>query len=211
MPYGIQDYDGFLIVRNRTILGVLLPEEQSGSAGVQAPGVPTVRDMDIVYQEVERLYYEISKGCGLSETAYWILVDIVVAGGSCPQGSIATCHSRSRQTVSSALRLLVTRGLATLERDENNRRSKIVTLTSEGRAFCEREVSPALQAEQRAFDSLSPRDRADLVALVRRYVVAIDLEMQALHMDGPAASGLSNGPAASGPAESAGEARPNVR
>ena len=121
-----------------------MPEEQSGSAGVQAPGVPTVRDMDIVYQEVERLYYEISKGCGLSETAYWILVDIVVAGGSCPQGSIATCHS------------------------------------------------------------LSPRDRADLVALVRRYVVAIDLEMQALHADGC-------GPAASGPAESAGEARPHVR
>ena len=182
-------------------LGVLLPEEQSGSAGIQAPGVPTVRDMDIVYQEVDRLYYEISKGCGLSETAYWILVDIVVAGGSCPQGSIATCHSLSRQTVSSAMRSLVARGLVTLERDENNRRSKIVTLTSEGRVFCDRDVSPALRAEQRAFDSLSPRDRADLVALVRRYAVAIDLEMKALHADGC-------GPAASGPAgnERGGEA-----
>ena len=56
-----------------------MPEEQSGDVGAQVPRVPTVRDMDIVYQEVQRLYYEISKGCGLSETAYWILVDIVAA------------------------------------------------------------------------------------------------------------------------------------
>lgn len=133
-----------------------MPEEQSGCVGAQAPSIPSVRDMDIVYQEVQRLYYEISKGCGLSETAYWILVDIVVAGGSCPQGSIATCHSLSRQTVSSAMRSLVTRGLVTLERDENNRRSKIVTLTPEGRSFCEKEVAPALKAEQRAFETLSP-------------------------------------------------------
>lgn len=165
-----------------------MPEEQLGESGVHTPDVPTVRDLDIVYQEVGRLYYEISRGCGVSETAYWILVDIVIAGGSCPQGSIATCHSLSRQTVSSAMRSLVTRGLVTLERDENNRRSKIVTLTSEGRAFCEREVSPALQAEQRAFESLSPHDRAGLVALVRRYVMAIDEEMQGMRVHGRPAS-----------------------
>lgn len=168
-----------------------MPEEQPGSAGAQAPSIPTVRDMDIVYQEVERLYYEISKGCGLSETAYWILVDIVVAGGSCPQGSIATCHSLSRQTVSSAMRSLVDRGLVTLERDENNRRSKIVTLTPEGRAFCEREVMPALKEEQRAFESLSPEDRTALVALIRCYVVAIDVEARALHVDAPIGKGPS--------------------
>ena len=160
-----------------------MPEEQPGGAGAQAPSIPTVRDMDIVYQEVERLYYEISKGCGLSETAYWILVDIVVAGGSCPQGS---------QTVSSAMRSLVTRGLVTLERDENNRRSKIVTLTPEGRSFCEKEVAPALKAEQRAFETLSPQDRVALVALIRRYVVAIDVEARALHAKGTAEKELAD-------------------
>ena len=36
-----------------------MPEEQSGDVGAQVPRVPTVRDMDIVYQEVQRLYYEI--------------------------------------------------------------------------------------------------------------------------------------------------------
>lgn len=169
-----------------------MPEEQSGDVGAQVPRIPTVRDMDIVYQEVQRLYYEISKGCGISETAYWILVDIVVAGGSCLQGSIATCHSLSRQTVSSAMRSLVTRGLVTLERDENNRRSKIVTLTPEGRSFCEKEVTPALKAERRAFESLSPKDRTALVALIRRYVVAIDIEARALHAEGTAEKELTD-------------------
>ena len=169
-----------------------MPEEQLGVAGTVAPDIPTVRDMDIVYQEVARLYFEISKGCGLSETAYWILVDIVVAGGSCPQGSIATCHSLSRQTVRSAMRSLVTRGLVTLERDENNRRSKIVTLTPEGRSFCEKEVAPALKAEQRAFETLSPQDRVALVALIRRYVVAIDVEARALHAKGTAEKELAD-------------------
>mgnify|MGYP002659907805 FL=1 len=89
------------------------------------------------------------------------------------------------------MRSLVDRGLVTLERDENNRRSKIVTLTPEGRAFCEREVTPALKAEQRAFESLSPEDRTALVALIRRYVVAIDVEARALHVDAPIGKGPS--------------------
>ncbi len=162
-----------------------MTEGRPQGALVQGASTPTVRDMDIVYQEVDRLYYEISKGCGLSETAYWILVDVVVAGGSCAQGSIATCHSLSRQTVSSAIKSLVTRGLVTLERDEENRRSKIATLTPEGRAFCAEKVEPAIRAEQRAFEALSPRDRTDLVVLIRRFVVAIDAEIRAMHPDTP--------------------------
>ena len=165
-----------------------MPEEQLGESGVHTPDVPTVRDLDIVYQEVGRLYYEISRGCGVSETAYWILVDIVIAGGSCPQGSIVSSYSLSRQTVSSAMKTLSARGLVTLERDEENRRSKIVSLTPQGREFCAERVEPVLRAEQRAFESLSPHDRAGLVALVRRYVMAIDEEMQGMRVHGRPAS-----------------------
>jgi len=67
-----------------------------------------------------------------------------------------------------------------------------VTLTPEGRSFCEKEVTPALKAEQRAFESLSPKDRTALVALIRRYVVAIDVEAHALHAEGTAEKELTD-------------------
>ena len=39
-----------------------------------------VRDLDVLYQETDRLYYLLARGCGLSESAYWTLYDVDIAG-----------------------------------------------------------------------------------------------------------------------------------
>ncbi|WP_165443613.1 MarR family winged helix-turn-helix transcriptional regulator [Olsenella sp. Marseille-P4559] len=157
-----------------------MPDEQFGIAEAEGVPVPTVRDMDIACQEVNRLYYEISKGCGVSETACWILFDVLVAGGSCPQSTFASMHSLSRQTVSSTMKSLVARGLVSLDYGEEDRRSKVVSLTAKGRAFCARRIEPALRAEQRAFETLSKGERTQFVGLVRRYAAAVSAEVRAL-------------------------------
>ena len=37
------------------------------------PEVTSVRELDVLYQKTDKIYYELARGCGLSETAYWIL------------------------------------------------------------------------------------------------------------------------------------------
>lgn len=142
------------------------------------PEVASVRELDVLYQKTDKIYYEIARGCGLSETAYWILYALEVSGGSATQARIAEEFSYSRQTVNSALKTLEARGLAELSFAEGRRREKLVRLTEAGRAFSDERIVPAIRAEERAFASLSPGERAEFLRLAAAYTAAIDRELR---------------------------------
>ena len=67
---------------------------------------PTARDLDVLYRESDRLYYELARGCGLSDAAYWMLYEIVYCGGKATQRSLAQSFAYSRQTVNTAIKSL---------------------------------------------------------------------------------------------------------
>lgn len=139
--------------------------------------VPNVRDVDVIYRETDRLYYEVARGCGLSETAFWSLVKIYEEGGRSTQAAIVSEYFYSRQTVNSAIKSLERKGLVTIAPDERDRRSKSVSLTDEGRKFCQLHIAPAVDAEQRAFESLTLEERTEFVRLVRAFTDAVDEEL----------------------------------
>jgi DNA-binding MarR family transcriptional regulator len=142
--------------------------------------LPTSRDIEVMYQEVDRLYYKLARGCGLSETAYWILYEIVMAGGSATQQAIAQTHSMSRQTVNSALKSLEQKGLVSISFAEGSRRSKVVKLTDAGQSLCDKRIVPGINAEKNAFDALPEQDRIEFVRLGREYAAAVRAEVERL-------------------------------
>lgn len=142
--------------------------------------ITSAREMDVLYRESDKLYYELARNCGLSETAYWILYAIEVSGGSITQREIASNFSYSKQTVNSALKTLEARGLVELDYVEGSRKSKLVSLTPDGRAFSDERIRPAIAAEDRAFLSLAPGERLELLRLVSAYTEAIDRELAKL-------------------------------
>ena len=142
--------------------------------------VASARQLDVLYQKTDKIYYEFARGCGLSETAYWILYALEVSGGSATQARIAEEFSYSRQTVNSALKTLEARGLAELSFVEGSRRKKLVRLTAAGRSFSAERIVPAIEAEDRAFASLSPEERAEFLRLAAAYTDAIDRELARL-------------------------------
>lgn len=153
-----------------------------------------VRELDVLYQKVDKVYYELARGCGLSEAAYWIMYALEVSGGSATQARIAGEFSYSRQTVNSALRTLEARGLAELSPVEGRRREKLVRLTEAGRAFSDERIVPAVHAEERAFASLPPADRAEFLRLAAAYTAAIDRELRELtRPEPPAPAGEGGG------------------
>ena len=140
--------------------------------------ITSAREMDVLYRESDKLYYELARNCGLSETAYWIAIE--VSGGSITQREIASNFSYSKQTVNSALKTLEARGLVELDYVEGSRKSKLVSLTPDGRAFSDERIRPAIAAEDRAFLSLAPGERLELLRLVSAYTEAIDRELAKL-------------------------------
>ena len=144
------------------------------------PKVASARELDVLYQKTDKIYYEFARGCGISETAYWILYALEVSGGSATQARIAGEFSYSKQTVNSALKTLAAKGLVELSGAPDDRRGKLVSLTAAGRAFSDERIVPAIEAEDRAFASLAPEERSEFLRLAAAYTAAIDRELSRL-------------------------------
>ncbi len=126
-------------------------------------------DFDRMLNRLDRIYSEFARTCGLSDCAYWMLVDTSTAGGSIAVSRLTSEWFYSKQTINSAIKTLTARGFATLEFAEGSRKNKVVSLTEEGRRFAERYALPALKAEQRAFGALEPCEQREIMRLIGKF------------------------------------------
>ena len=121
--------------------------------------------LDHGYNQVDKLYYEVARACGLPECSYWMIYDIVQHGGSRPVA---------------ALKHLSMRGLVDLVYAEGSCKNKVAQLTVEGVRFSKRFIAPALDAEVKALSTLTATERKRFEALVNKYDAALSLELTKL-------------------------------
>lgn len=126
-------------------------------------------DFDRMLNGLDRIYSEFARACGLSDCAYWMLVDTSAAGGSVAVSRLTSEWFYSKQTINSAIKTLRARGLATLEFAEGSRKNKVVRLTEEGVQFAKRYALPAQKAEQQAFEALEPWEQREIMRLVGKF------------------------------------------
>lgn len=154
--------------------------ERTASACPATSGGAAARQLDYLYNEVDKLYHVYARGCGVSDCAYWMLYDLEVAGGELPLSELTASWSYSKQTINSALKTLAERGLVELSFVPGSRKSKRARLTEAGQVFSRRHILPAIRAEERAFSFLSPAEQEELIRLVRRYTEALDAQLTAV-------------------------------
>lgn len=130
-------------------------------------------DFDRMLNGLDRIYSEFARACGLSDCAYWMLVDTSAAGGSVAVSRLTSEWFYSKQTINSAIKTLRARGLATLEFAEGSRKNKVVRLTEEGVRFAKRYALPAQKAEQQAFEALEPWEQREIMRLVGKFSHAL--------------------------------------
>ena len=159
----------------------VLPRD--GSLRDDSPRDDSPRELDYLYNEIDKLYHEYARGCGLSDCAYWMLYDIQMASGPLPLQKITSAWSYSKQTINSALKSLQERGLVVLDYVEGSRKSKAASLTDAGRAFADRYIVPAFEAEERAFATLGQAERSELIRLVRCYADALEAQLSAMRAE----------------------------
>ena len=126
-------------------------------------------DFDRMLNGLDRIYSEFACACGLSDCAYWMLVDISTADEGVAVSRLTSEWFYSKQTINSAIKTLTARGLATLEFAEGSRKNKVVCLTDEGRRFAEQYALPAVKAEQRAFGALEPCEQREIMRLIGKF------------------------------------------
>lgn len=136
-------------------------------------------DFDRMLNGLDRIYSEFARACGLSDCAYWMLVDISTADEDVAVSQLTSEWFYSKQTINSAIKTLKARGFATLEFAEGSRKNKVVCLTKEGRQFAERYALPAQKAEQQAFEALEPWEQREIMRLVGKFSHVLNEECEA--------------------------------
>ena len=139
----------------------------------------TLVDFDRLLNGLDHIYSEFSRARGLSDCAYWMLVDTSAAGGSVAVSRLTSEWFYSKQTINSAIKTLRARGLATLEFAEGSRKNKVVRLTEEGVRFAKRYALPAQKAEQQAFEALEPWEQCEIMRLVGKFSHVLNEECEA--------------------------------
>lgn len=130
-------------------------------------------DFDRLLNRLDHIYSEFSSACGLSDCAYWMLVDTSTAGGSIAVSRLTSEWFYSKQTINSAIKTLTARGFATLEFAEGSRKNKVVRLTEAGMRFAEQYALPAQEAEQQAFEVLEPWEQREIMRLIEKFSHAL--------------------------------------
>lgn len=133
----------------------------------------TLVDFDRLLNGLDHIYLEFSRACGLSDCAYWMLVDTSTAGGSIAVSRLTSEWFYSKQTINSAIKTLTARGFATLEFAEGSRKNKVVRLTEAGMRFAEQYALPAQEAEQQAFEVLEPWEQREIMRLIEKFSHAL--------------------------------------
>ena len=130
-------------------------------------------DFDRLLNRLDHIYSEFSRACGLSDCAYWMLVDTSTAGGSIAVSRLTSEWFYSKQTINSAIKTFTARGFATLEFAEGSRKNKVVRLTEAGMRFAEQYALPAQEAEQQAFEVLEPWEQREIMRLIEKFSHAL--------------------------------------
>lgn len=140
-----------------------MPPEREESTSLDA--------LNEAFMELDRAYDQLAKSCGLSEPEYWSLV--LIRHGVETQREISERLTLSPQTINSAFKLLVKKGLVHLEPFAHDQRSKRAALTESGRVFAAERVAPLEEVEAQAWDTLSQEEHAALIRLIRQFSSAM--------------------------------------
>ncbi len=126
-----------------------------------------------IFKEQDYFYYQAAAKANLSEAAFWILFGICDSEKSWTQSEICREFYYSKQTVNSAVKRLEKMGFIRLMADRGNGNRKILVLTETGKAYCQAEIVPLIEAEQDAFVSFTDEEVEILLSLMQRQLDAL--------------------------------------
>lgn len=123
-----------------------------------------------IYKEMDVVYHNYAKSCGLSDMAYWILYSLSENDGFFTQRDFCKEWSFAPQTVNSALKDLEKKNIIFLEPVPGNKKNKWIRLTENGKEFMEHIIFPLVRTECESFEALSQEECELMLSSIQKYV-----------------------------------------
>lgn len=130
-----------------------------------------------LFRELDNLYHNYAKSCGLSDSTLWILYSIYEDKEIHTQKDLCELWSYSKQTVNSSMKNLIANGYIKLTALSENRKNKQMILTESGEELVQRFIAPLMNAEQNAFSRLSSDEQNKFLKLTKKHVDLLQAEI----------------------------------
>lgn len=138
-----------------------------------------------IYKEMDIVYHNYAKSCGLSDMAYWILYSMPEENGLFTQRAFCKDWSFAPQTVNSALKDLEKKDIICLKSVPEDKKKKWIQLTENGKNFMERVILPLIQTECESFEALSPEECDAMLSTTRKYVSVLKEKINTFEQTAP--------------------------
>ena len=137
-----------------------------------------MRTYDKCYKEQDDFYQKAADYAGLSDAGFWIMYRLCQDEKSCLQSELSQEWCFSKQTINSAVVKLKDCGYVMLEAISGGGNRKALTLTPEGRRFCNKKIVPVIRAEEKSFEGLTEEERETLIRLMKKQLEILYREME---------------------------------
>lgn len=134
-----------------------------------------------VDQIFNQLYREAATRMGLSGSVFDVLYSVNYLGEGCLQKEICDTSYLPKQTVHSAVDKLVAEGL--LRKESGHGRAVALYLTPVGKQYVEARIVPIVQAEKRAFETMSIEEQQHYCDLAMRLAYAFRDQVEELSLE----------------------------
>lgn len=115
---------------------------------------------------------------GLTMPQFLTLMFIQAHGGRACIGALAEATEQCSATMTGIVDRLCSTGLVQRQRDPNDRRSVIVSLTAEGEALLERARAQRIERTRQLLAHFTPEERADITRYLERYLDVLARESE---------------------------------
>jgi len=141
-----------------------------------------VQEQLTILNQIDRrqgeLYHRFAVHLGISDTAFWVLYSLCESEQVYTQNSLAELWCIPKQTINSAINILINSGYVELVQMQKARNSKSIHL--KGNIFCKKMIIPLFIAEQKAFSRLTPEERDTALALSDKHNLFLQEELEHL-------------------------------
>lgn len=138
-----------------------------------------------IYKEMDIVYHDYAKKCGLSDMAYWILYSITESDKYFTQRDFCNEWFFAPQTVNSALKDLEKKDIIFLEPVSGNKKNKLIKPTENGKKFIERFIMPLIKTECESFETLSTTECELMLSITKKYISILKEKVKILETSIP--------------------------
>ena len=128
------------------------------------------------WREYDKIWLSFVKACHISPAEFDVL--IALCNGYSTQTDICEFLLMQKQTVNSAVKKLVNRGLVRLEMLEEDHRNKKIIATEAGQKFIEERINLFCEAGENAWNALLPEEHSAIIAISEKYNQLLAKELQ---------------------------------